>query len=56
MHDKFIYIPNDDKQYYPFWSLELLAQKFGVNYFDTNQSQVKNSNLFFEQMNKITCL
>ena len=52
--NKLMYIPNDDKQNYPFCTLELMVKMFGYATEWTNQSKhTTNVPKIFELTNKI---
>ena len=40
MADKFMYIPNDDTQNYPFCTLPLVVETFGHSTKSTNQNLI----------------
>ena len=49
--DKKMYIPNDDKQKYPFYRSQLLVVQFGIN-----QTQINQNVQSFKPTIKITLL
>ena len=54
MDDKFIFIPRDDKQNYPFCRLRLLVKRFGSISQGTKQSKLIKVSKLFVPANKMT--
>ena len=54
MADKLMYIPNNDKQNYPFWELKLVVEKFGHSTLWTKQSKFNKNSQVVRATNKQT--